>query len=217
MTNEFHVHVDAHSLAGHFEEYLVDRLGFYRSDFAGHPEGTEGYEPAHHLTRKTTSSQEFKELFEQVSAYAKQGGAMRGYIEGEFVPVDKEIEERPFDETVPLPLRLKTGSLPPGRFRETEIHIALSRDSSDPRLLQNLMEMGFFGAYLPKSYGVAAIFTAQGSRQDIDQILPALERYLNNAGGAVACSIKEERIANWWVSDPDLRLPPVVQDVLLCL
>jgi hypothetical protein len=70
--------------------------------------------------------------------------------------------------------------------------------------------MGFFAAYIPKSYGVAEIFTAQGSRSDVSQLLPGLVDFLNSVGGAVACSVKEERIAAWWVSDSSVRLPPVI-------
>jgi len=29
------------------------------------------------------------------------------------------------------------------------------------------MQMGFFAAYIPKPYGIAEIFTAQGSRSDL--------------------------------------------------
>jgi hypothetical protein len=53
----------------------------------------------------------------------------------------------------------------------------------------------------------------QGSRQKIHSILPALKEYLKSVGGAVNCSIKEERVAAWWLSEPTLRLPPVVSAI----
>ena len=46
-----------------------------------------------------------------------------------------------------------------------------------------------------------------------NELLPALMGYLERAGGAVECSVKEERIAAWWMSDPDLSLPPIVESV----
>jgi hypothetical protein len=73
--------------------------------------------------------------------------------------------------------------------------------------------MGLFAAYLPKPYGTAEIFTAQGSKKQIQTILPLLLEYLEKAGGAVDCSIKEERVADWWMSHPDLRLPPVIASI----
>lgn len=89
----------------------------------------------------------------------------------------------------------------------------MSRDKSDPRLLRSLMKMGLFAAYLPKSYGVAEVFTAQGSRENVDAILGPLAQYLERAGGSVECSIKEERIADWWMSEPGLRPPPVIDQI----
>jgi hypothetical protein len=57
---------------------------------------------------------------------------------------------------------------------------------------------------------VAEVLTVQGVRDKILAILPPLIEYLEKAGGAVNCSVKEERIAKWWMSAPDVPLPPVV-------
>jgi hypothetical protein len=210
---EFHIHIDAASLSTNFEKYVTHDLGFWRSDFSGHPEGVEHYEPPHHLTQKMADSKEFKALFDRIVEHAKAPQAMRGYIEGEFVPLDQYLAPLPFYASVSLPFKLQRTFLPAGAFRETEVHVTLDRDCSEPQLLHNLLEMGFYAAYLPKPYGTAAIFTAQGSRAKIDAILPALTTYLERAGGAVECSIKEERIAAWWVSEPTLSLPPVVDSI----
>jgi len=210
---QFHIHVDAQSVSAQFERHLIDHLGFWRSDFSGHPEGLEHYEPAHHLTQKTTDSMTFKTLFDRVVEYAKTPHAMKGYVEGEFIALDQDFAPRPFDASVAIPLKIQRGFLPTGQFRETEIHVTLDRDRSNPQLQGNLLEMGFYAAYLPKAYGTAAIFTAQGSRANIDSLLPVLTNYLDRAGGAVACSLKEERIATWWMSESDLSLPPIVESI----
>ncbi|HEV2446062.1 MAG TPA: hypothetical protein VGS58_09075 [Candidatus Sulfopaludibacter sp.] len=209
MSN-FHIHVDAIELAPEFERFLVDGCRFYRSDFAGHPEGVEGFEPPHHLTLKVRDGNEFRDRFEQVVAQAGHSAHMRGYVEGEFIAADLDIEERAFDAEAAAPLRIEKAQLKPGHFRESEIHITLDRDRSDPRLLQALTHMGFFAAYIPKPYGIAEIFTAQGSRSDVDRLMPAVVDFLKTAGGAVACTVKEERVAAWWVSDPGVHLPPVI-------
>jgi hypothetical protein len=104
-------------------------------------------------------------------------------------------------------------TLPSGTFRESEIHVVLDRDRSDPRLVQSLMDMGLYTAYLPKSYGTAQVFTLQGSKAKIGSLLGPLKDYLAKAGGTVNGSIKEERIADWWLSEPSLSLPPVVEDI----
>ena len=209
----FHIHIDAQALSGEFERRLIGEFGFWRSDFCGHPEGFEHYEPPHHLTQEPATSREFRDLFARVLPLAQAPGAMRGYIEGEFVALDRDLVTRPFDPAVGVPFLLRRKFLPAGAFRESELHVALDRDRSHPHLLSTLLDMGLYAAYLPKSYGTAEVFTAQGSRSHIDAILPALFHYLERSGGAVTCSVKEERIANWWTSELDLPLPPVIESI----
>ncbi|HEV7859662.1 MAG TPA: hypothetical protein VGO91_13685 [Pyrinomonadaceae bacterium] len=206
----FHIHVDAITLTEKFEEYLIKELGFWRSDFAGHPEGVEHFEPPHHLTKKVATSFEFRAMFDGLLSHVEDHLPMVGYLEGEYIALDKDLEEHQYDASVKPPFKIETGSLPPASFRESEIHIVLNRELSDERLLQSLADMGFFTAYLPKSYGLAQIFTAQGSKETIQEILPPLIEYLEKAGGAVNCSIMEERVAGWWLSASSVRMPPVI-------
>jgi hypothetical protein len=56
---------------------------------------------------------------------------------------------------------------------------------------------------------------AQGSKKQIQTILPPLIEYLEKAGGAVDSSIKKEQVADWWMSQPNLRLPPVIASIEL--
>jgi hypothetical protein len=211
--SDFHIHVDALTLSENFESFLTTELGLWRSDFSGHPEGVEHFEPPHHFTAKVVSSAEFRECFDRLVSYAEANAPMKGYLEGEFIALDEDLTERPFDPAVKAPFKIQKTNLPAGGFRESEIHVVLNRDKSDPRLLQSLLDMGLYTAYMAKSYGTAQIFTVQGSREKIQTILPALKEYLENAGGAVNCSIKEERVADWWLSEPTLRLPPVVDSI----
>ena len=127
--------------------------------------------------------------------------------------MDQDVETEAYREGVEIPFRVASSPIARGDFRETEIHITLDRDRSDPRLLAALTEMGFFSAFMNKSYGVAQIFTVQGSRQQIDALLPRLVKYLEACGGAVNCSVKEERVARWWLSDPGVVLPPVISEI----
>lgn len=209
----FHIHIDAFSMSEEFNKFLIEDLGFWRSDFAGHPDGVEHFEPNHHLTQKVASSEEFKALFDTVVDYATTHHVIDGYIEGEWLAMEKDIAPRPFDPSVNPPFTFSTKPLPAEAFRETEIHITLSRDDSDQRLLRALESMGFFAAYLPKPDGMAQIFTVQGSKEKIRSLLPSLIEYLEKAGGGVRCKIKEERVAKWWKSSPDALIPPVVESI----
>jgi hypothetical protein len=204
----FHIHVDAMRGSSSFDELL--NLGFGRSDFAGHPEGIQHYEPAMHMTYKTSSPLEFKSVFDKVVEYASADPIFLGYVEGEYIAIDRDILSRPFNPSIVEPFQFTTTKLPVGAFRETEIHITLDRDKSHPRLLHALHNMGFFAAFLPKAGQVAEILTVQGAREKIQALLPPLIEYLEKVGGAEKCSIKEEPVAKWWMSSPDVPLPPVI-------
>ncbi|MBS4052862.1 MAG: hypothetical protein KGZ69_16905 [Methylomonas sp.] len=201
------------SLSKDFEAFLTDQLGFWRSDFCGHPEGHPHFEPAHHMTQKPKDGKEHRALIESVLAHAEKTDAMLGYIEGEFIPLDEDIPERPYDPSIQPPFKIHRTTLPAGSFREDEIHITLSRDESDPGMIQSLIDMGLFAAYLPKPHGVAVVFTVQGTRKQIEELWEPLCNYLHKAGGAKNCSIKEERITHWWLSQPDVSLPPVIDHI----
>jgi hypothetical protein len=210
----FDIHVDATELAHDGEQFLIKEMGFWRSDFCGHPEGAEAYEPLHHLTIKPETGTEYKDSFNRVQQYFQSHrGSIKGYVEGEFFAFDKDLESKPFDECVKVPFAVKTGFLPPGTFRESEIHVTMSRDKSDPRLIRTLMDMGLFAAYLSKDYGVGQVFTVQGTQAQIQALLQPLFDFLNSIGGSVHCSVKEERVVGWWMSDPTLRLPPIAREI----
>jgi hypothetical protein len=207
----FHVHVDATELSTAFERVLIDELGFWRSDFEGHPDGAEGFEPPHHLTSKMTDGAAYRRAFSRVVSLAEEHSTtINGYIEGEYVASDVNIPWRPYDQDVAVPWRAESGRLSPGEFRESEIHITLSREGTSPELVKALRGMGFFSAYLRKSFGRAEVFTVQGSRKIIAAIAPSLEEFLRKAGGAKHCSMMEERVAGWWASSAKVSLPPVL-------
>jgi hypothetical protein len=209
----FHIHVDATHVAKQFEDHLAE-LGFKRTDFAGHPEGENGYEAPNHLTLKLYDSERFRTTFDELAATAAAtNDAMRGYLEGEFIAVDEDLPDRPFADGIQPPFSVTSASLSPGEFRETEIHITLDRDRSHPKLISSLVEMGFFSAYMIKNFGVAQIFTVQGSRKQVDALLPKLLTYLRECGGNVSCSVKEERVAKYWLTGPNVSLPPVIQSI----
>jgi hypothetical protein len=209
----FDLHIDATAIMPTFEDLLVGEYGFWRNDFCGHPDGQVGHEPEHHLTLQLDTGSEFRNIFDNVAGYAGRSRSMKGYIEGEFIALDVHLWERPFAGDIATPFTIETGKIPPGTFRESEIHVTMNRDASDCRLRANMLKMGFFSAYLPKEYGVAEVFTVQGDRAQIDALLPAVRNYLESAGGGVNCSIKEERVADFWLSSPDVHCPPIIQRI----
>lgn len=210
--SEFHIHVDASWVSSDFEN-LLSCLGFRRMDFSREA-GDDGlYAPAHHLTTKLYDPEKFRQAFDTIESYVSSHNAMIGYIEGEMLPFDLKIPHRPFSPSVAIPFKIDLGELAPGSFRETELHVTVDRDNTDPDLIEGLRAMGLFCAHIPKPSGLALVFTVQGARSHIDLLAPALTEFLTIAGGCANASIKEERIARWWMSSPDVKRPPVVRAV----
>jgi hypothetical protein len=202
IRGEFHIHVDAHEMAGQFESFL-HQLKFSNTDFSGHPDGALHFETPKHLTYKTKDITAFRSTFDAIVAELETAPhLLEGYVEGEYLPIDLDIEAMPFDPEVKVPCQWELGVLVPGIFREDELHITLDKD---------LRSMGFFSAYMDKAYGRAEILTVQGTRQTIKTILRLLIPYLKNAGGSVKCSIKEEQVIRWWASSDSVKFPPVAQ------
>jgi hypothetical protein len=211
---EFHIHIDAKNITRQFEKILVQECSFDHKNFIQRQDLNPSYAPETHLTYKTTNSNQASQIFKDIHTYLEQNpDSMTGYVEHEYIPEQISIEYKTFNPDVPLPFQLELGDLGIGAFREDEIHITVDRDNSDRRLLESLRQIGFFSALRQKDYGIAEIFTTQGSYQDIQKVLPMIVSYLNQAGGAATCVVKEERIIHSWVSSPDYKLPPVIKAI----
>jgi hypothetical protein len=209
---EFHIHLDAQWIAKDFQVFLLVNEGFSLKNFSGFPDNLMRHAPEVHLTRKMDNAHDFHQIFDTIQTYLENHSeSMAGYVEGEYIPGEISIPNCEFNPDFPVPFVLELDELPSGLFREDEIHITLDRDKSDPRLLLALRQMGFFSVYMDKDWGVAEIFTTQGSFNHISKsVLPSIIDYLSKAGGAVNCVVKEERIVRSWMSSPDIKRPPVI-------
>lgn len=219
----FHIHVDAIEMDSKFEDFLIKNLGLYRVNYEIDPDsvdlavGSKGHE--YHLTFKTDSPDKFgqvrKEIFDAIS---RDNPIRNGYVECEFV-LDYRLDYVSYNE-IPVPFKLTMRKPLPGAFRESELHVTVSRDESDSRLLKKLREeMGLLSGFIPKDYGVAQIFTAQGTQRQINRIFTPLLEFVQASGGAARCSIKEERTtgkegSGYWMSHPDgIGLPLVINEI----
>src|SRR5437764_13437926 len=113
----FHIHIDALWVSPEFERYLTEELHFWRSDFSGSPENSEAFYPLNHFTQKLSTGKEFRSCFDRVRGYASEHEAMKGYIEGEFIALQKHLEAHKFNEEVRPPFRIQRRLLAPGTFR----------------------------------------------------------------------------------------------------
>ncbi|HXC53112.1 MAG TPA: hypothetical protein VN634_19650 [Candidatus Limnocylindrales bacterium] len=215
--SEFHIHVDPIDAATSFEELLLAE-GFVRVEYALEPSTFEtnaaDFCHDHHLTYKTFSSREYKKVSDFVFALLDEGQAIRrGYVECECVTFREALPQAPYRSN-PLPFRLEMSSPSPSAFRESEIHVTLDSERSDPRLLKKLREIGMLKGTIPKPWGKASIFTAQGTQEQIDRIREPLWDFLRRSGGGVRCTIKEEKTVRYWLSHAvGIGLPQVISTI----
>jgi hypothetical protein len=214
MSEEFHIHIDAKKMDAQLEAILIERYRFEHKNFIQRQGSSPSYAPEIHLTYKTTDLNRSKQIYKDIQVQLEHNPtSMIGYVEYEYVPKQISIKHQDFNSSISIPFHLELDNLPMGTFREDEIHITLDRDNSDPRLLESLSQIGLFSALRQKEYGIAEIFTVQGYSHDIKRILPLLTTYLDRAGGAAKCVVKEEIIVRSWVSSSDYNLPPIIQNI----
>ncbi len=200
-----------------FEADLVERLKFYRVNYSIDPKSVDlnDGEPEHeyHLTLKLDSAREFKEVCNEVLQVAPTS-ILSGYVECEYLALDDRPKYSNYKE-IPVPFQLTMKKPQAGAFRESEIHVTLSREETDSRLIKKLhKEIGMLSGFIPKTWGVAQIFTAQGTQSQIKDIREPLLSWIYSTGGAARCSIKEERTVRYWMSHSEgIGLPLVIDQI----
>jgi hypothetical protein len=191
----FHIHIDAKKMPSELDNFAIKTLGFYDTDFNGHPEGYQHFEPNRHLTLKVKTKEEFTEIWDVLEAKADACPDFVGYLEGEFIPEDEYIPFKEFeDHPVPFKVnrRVLTGSEKES-FRQTEFHLTMEKTKSNEILKKRLLDSGLYGAYIPKKDGEFLVLTMQGFIKDIIPLYAEVKNYLLKTGGAYRCTLKEER------------------------
>jgi len=233
--NRWHIHVDGTKMNRDFQSFL-EALGFTADNFI---RGSGQYAPECHMTwkGKNRDIRLYKQHMAAIRSFLEShdftpqptAGSHRqhvynggdpniflGYVEGEYIPLDADVPEKDFDPSVLIPFRVKMHDLLSG-FRESEVHVSVDQKTTDPRLIDALHKMGMYDVLMPKpkeGNRIALILTVQSaSRKQMSILIPKLHDYLRMAGGAKMGSIKEERIADWISSHPDVSVPPVIGDV----
>jgi len=211
----YHLHFDVTEMPKDLEKKVFEELGFVSQHFIGHPEGYIHFEPVAHLTKKVSNKQDFKRQWTELVEIVDKT-EFKGYLEGEFIASDEEIPYSTFDESVPVPFKIQRRLLTlKEEFRQTEFHLVMDKDNSDPRLIRGLLEAGLFGAYMSKEDHTGIVLSAQGYLDDIRPIMALLKEYLTKAGGAAKCTLKEEiavRHKLYGITTKDL--PEIVESVM---
>ncbi len=211
----FHIHIDALWMDKTLYDFAVNDLGFYDSDFNGHPEGFVHFEPQRHLTLKVDDKGRFEDSWGRIVDYTTTDN-LKGYLEGEYIPIDNFIPYKEYKD-IPVPFNIKRRRLKGTdreKFRQTEIHLTLEKDKSHPKLIQKLLESGLYGAFIPKDRGTFLVLTIQGFIKDIVPLIEVLEKFIRDSGGARLCTIKEERAIRHKLFDINSQDLPEIADTI---
>ncbi len=193
----FHIHIDVDQMSDELET-LMDKRGYLTSDFLSH-QGQQS-SPKFIRTLKFNNTKKYKEELKEITDACKADQSFVGFVEGEVIVNRRASEEKEYDASVPIPFRIKAYREPGGRTKTADMHVGLCPIKSSPELMAQLLTMGFSLVLAPKSSGVLAIFSLQGEAKTIEQLFELTNNYIERAGGASKCTMKDERISWLWVS-----------------
>ncbi len=210
----FHIHIDTQSdnkETFEFHSYARDRLKFFNHEFSGHPDGYIHFEPTKHSSFKTKDKSEFDKVWQKLKEKTKDYSKIEGYLEGEYIPTDEKIIFTPMESFFKPPFSIKRRVLSELEdFRQTEFHLSLDWDNSERRVINALLDSGLYGALMKKRDYTSIILTVQGYRKDIRPLLKKTKEYLNEVGGVVRGTIKEEvAICNFKMNYKSKQLPEI--------
>ncbi|HEV2479268.1 MAG TPA: hypothetical protein VGS79_06380 [Puia sp.] len=212
----FHIHIDAVHLPARLHEFARRTLGFAATDFEGHPEGYDHFEPACHLTLKLSTKEQFRSAWDLLLAEAQANADFVGYLEGEYIPTDEYLPFQPYKD-LPVPFKVTRRRLDPCReedFRQTEFHLTMEKNRSSAELIGKLLDSGLYGAYITKPDGEFLVLTMQGSVKDIRPLQIAVRQFVCDSGGAYRCTLKEERaIAHYLQAVTQVDLPEIAAHI----
>jgi hypothetical protein len=212
----FHLHIDAKHLPIELEKFAKESLRFYDSNFNGHPEGYDHFEPQKHLTLKLKHKKDFFSTWSKLEKEAAKCSDFVGYLEGEYIPFDDFIPYKPYKD-LPIPFKINRRILDGSEdeeFRQTEIHLTMMKEHSHPDLIQKLLDSGLYGAYIPKKDGDFLVLTMQGFVRDIEPLYHSVKSFMEQSGGAYRCTLKEERAIKYKMQGIDSSdLPEVIDSI----
>lgn len=216
----YHIHSDAFADVSKEFERGARSLGFQDTSFTETAEGVEMFVPVGPKTMFsyfTDDKRDFNQKWRAFCALAKKTGFV-GYMEGEYGEPRTIFPSKLHDPSIQFPFKITRRKIEGGSrepFRETEFHLELDYDASDPVLIQKLVDSGLYGALYHESEGYRSlVLTIQGSNREIIPIQAALTEYLFQAGGIEKGKIAKEDVrehAEFNIESE--RLPEVVDRV----
>lgn len=218
----YHIHIDTQSKNESTEEFhrwARKELGFFVHDFNGHPGGYVHFEPTTHSSIKIQSNRDFKNIWKRLVSKFSEYPDIKGYLEGEFIPTDMVIPYKPLEVFENPCFKIERRTLLTSRnetFRQTEFHLCIDNDNSDPRVIKALLDAGLYGALLKKPEYEMIVLTMQGSFRMINILKSEVMHYLKRVGGVVRATIKEEvALENFRLNMAVEELPEIAQKIIV--
>ena len=213
----YHIHLDTKTLSAELHEQFQKELGFFAHHFSGHPEGRIHFEPTSHSSKRIFSKDDFKKVWDEAVLFVGKEKDVVGYLEGEYIPTDIYIPNKPVTKFFAPHFSIKRRTLSSAlgeKFRETEFHLVLDFDNSDERVINSLLDAGLYGALLPKEGYRAIILTIQGHNRFIKPLIEEIKWYLKAVGGVARCTIKEEvALQNQLFAMSPEELPEIIDTI----
>ncbi len=191
----YHIHLDTKMESPELHARFQNELGFFAHHFEGHPEGRIHFEPTGHSSKRILTQDDFKKVWADAFAIVEQESGVIGYLEGEYIPTDLYIPQKPVTQFFKPHFSINRRTLSSAlgeKFRETEFHLVMDFDNSDQQVINSLLDAGLYGALLPKDGWRAIVLTIQGHNRFIKPLIEEITWYLKVVGGAARCTIKEE-------------------------
>ncbi len=158
----FHIHIDADKISAPLENKLLD-AGYQVSDFIKHNGGEA--RPRFIRTTKFTNVRKYNFMLNEAFNLCKQDIEFIGFVEGEVIVKNQNINFTKYANVAPMPFIASTEHEPGGYSKDSDMHVTLCPAQSDRRVLESLISMGFSCVLSQKSWGLAAVFSLQGSKK----------------------------------------------------
>ena len=214
----YHIHVDSmKSLTEALSERL-EEIGFFETNFSGHPEGREHFEPVDHWTFKTDDQIAVDRVKAQATTILAEAPDFKGYLECEQVAEFPSLCS-PVTGVIQAPdWRLNHTTLDQigQSFRQAEIYLTVSA-SSNEEVQEHLLDSGLFGAYMEKAdRGKVLILTAQGMAPDIGDLNRRVISYVQKTPGIIDPRLKYETAIGYRLFGVvPAQLPKIVKEVVV--
>jgi hypothetical protein len=181
-----HIHLDVRKKNTPAVRSKLIEAGLKPHDFTLNEGSTNLHMPEEHLSFFSQQPDILEDFWSTIVSAAHNLG-VHGYLEKEWAHEYTFEVDTDFNASIPFPFQLELTSLATNygpKFREQELHFVYNENDSDPRLTDTLHNAGFYSVILDKDSGKRLrVMTAQGTKSQMNIIIPNLVDYLSAVGG----------------------------------